>query len=356
MVLNRLLGLLLIMFLAAAAANAEPASALKGPIRLRDLSPFSLQRLDFQPASALAEVPRHWALELNLSQTNTFVMSPNVADYLEARGSRAPLGPAEAAALEALGEDYYYFDGAITVLHLTAHYALSERASVYAMLPVQKHSGGFLDASIEGFHETFGLGNAHREHAPRNEYTVLMRLGEERLRFDGAPGGGLGDPVLGLRYRDRLGGGWRLVLEAAATVPAGTVNAFFANGAADAGLQVSLQRQRGAHGFYLSANQVWVGRPEVFAAAIRRRVPSLTLAYEYALDARTSLIGQFTAARSSFRSGPDRGLTENEYQASIGWRRSWADGRYLTVAFTENLFTFDNTPDIGLHLGLGWAY
>jgi hypothetical protein len=339
-----------------ASADTGASPALQGPIRLRDLSPFSLQRLDFQPASALAEVPEQWTLELNLSQTNTFVMSENVADYLQARGSRQPLTAADARALAALGEDYYYFDGAITVLHVTGHYALDRNTAVYAIVPVQWHNGGFLDAGIESFHHSLGLTNANREYVTRNGYTALLRLEGETLRYLDSPGAGIGDPVAGLRYRGLTLGDWRVVLEAAVTLPVGTVDEFFSNGAADGGIQVSLQRQRGAHGIYVSLNQVWVGRPDRLADSIRRRVPSLTLAYEYALDPASSLIGQFTLARSSFARGPDAGLTENEYQASIGWRRSWPDGRHLTLAFTENLFAFNNTPDIGLHVGFGWNY
>lgn len=333
------------------------AGTLQGPIRVRDLSPFSLQRLDFQPASALAEVPGRWALELNLSQTNTYVMSGNVADYLQTRGSRAPIGPADVAALNALGEDYYFVDSAITVLHITGHYALSDAASVYAVLPVQWHKNGFLDNSIESFHNTLDFPNANRQYVSQNDYTMLLRLNGEQVQYLQPPGSGLGDPVLGFRYRDLSLGEWAVVLEAAVTLPLGTVDPFFANGAADAGMQVSLQHQwQDRHGLYLSFNQVWVGAPDTLHASTRRRVPSATLAYEYALGPDSSFIAQYTVARSSLAEGPDAELTANSYQASIGWRKHLDDRVFITLAFTENLITFNNTPDIGLHAGIAWAY
>lgn len=351
---HRLTALLTVaVLLLSPAAHAGP---LQGPIRVRDLSPFSLQRLDFQPASALAEVPGHWAFEANLSQTNTFVMSPNVSEYLANRGGgRRPVTAADAAALDALGEDYYYFDGSITVAHLTTHYALSDSAAIYATLPLQWHGGGFLDQGIESFHDAFGLGNAGRQYVAQDQYAVLMRFNGEDLRFAAAPGSGLGDPVLGFRYRGLRLGEWRVVLEAAVTLPLGTVDEFFANDAADQGAQVSLQRQAGPHGIYFSFSHVRVGTPDHFTDSVRRSVPSATAAYEYALGRDSSVIAQFTAARSTFADGPDRGLTDNEYQASLGWRRTW-DHFYLTLALTENVFTFNNTPDIGFHVGLGWAY
>lgn len=333
------------------------AGALQGPIRVRDLSPFSLQRLDFQPASALAEVPGRWALELNLSQTNTFVMSGNVADYLQTRGGRIVPGPADVAALNALGEDYYFVDSAITVLHITGHYALSEAASVYTVLPVQWHKGGFLDNGIESFHNALDFPNANRQYVAQNQYAVLLHLDGEHVQYLRPPDAGLGDPVLGFRYRGLHLGDWAVVLEAAVTLPIGTVDPFFANGALDAGVQVSFQRQwQDRHGLYLSLNQVWVGGPDTLRASTRRRVPSATLAYEYALGPASSFIAQYTVARSSLSDGPDDELIANSYQASIGWRRHLADGVFMTLAFTENLITFNNTPDIGLHLGVAWNY
>jgi hypothetical protein len=80
--------------------------ALLGPLRLRDLTPFSLQRLDFLPAGAAARYPDKWAIEANLSYTNTFIMSEQVGEYLETRGDRAPLTAADFAALDAMDGNF----------------------------------------------------------------------------------------------------------------------------------------------------------------------------------------------------------------------------------------------------------
>ncbi|HEX6929613.1 MAG TPA: hypothetical protein VF267_10205, partial [Gammaproteobacteria bacterium] len=69
--LLKLLALLALVAVPGAALSGEN-DGLLGPLRLRDLTPFALQRLDFLPASASARYPEGWALEANLSYTNTF--------------------------------------------------------------------------------------------------------------------------------------------------------------------------------------------------------------------------------------------------------------------------------------------
>src|SRR2546426_9286310 len=61
---------------------------LLGPLRIRDMTPFNLLRLDMLPAHAVAAGPGSWAIEADISYSNTFVMSDNVKSYLEARGER----------------------------------------------------------------------------------------------------------------------------------------------------------------------------------------------------------------------------------------------------------------------------
>ncbi len=96
----------------AAAADppeAEPADSWChiGLLRVRDLTPFGILRLDFLPAHAVSATPGTWALEVNLSYQNTYVLSDNVAAYLEARGGggRVRLTPADVEAILGLGAD-----------------------------------------------------------------------------------------------------------------------------------------------------------------------------------------------------------------------------------------------------------
>src|SRR5262245_12084045 len=104
--------LILLPTLAAAAEeNAEAWHGL-GLLRVRDMTPFGLTRLDMLPAHAVAAPPGTFAIEANISYQNTWARSENVARYLNTRGgARRELTSADVAAILALPGDAYLVDG-----------------------------------------------------------------------------------------------------------------------------------------------------------------------------------------------------------------------------------------------------
>lgn len=337
---------------------AWPAAAgdLLGPLRLRDLTPFALQRLDFLPASAAADYPEGWALETNVSYTNTFIMSHNVLTYLEARDERAPLSARDFAALSRLPDDAFYFDGSISVFNLTLHRRVSDDIALYAILPVHRYHGGSLDATIESFHREAGFDDFGRDLVAQDRFQGFFKVGSRETVLAAAPRGtGVADPVLGLRHAGLRLGEWDVVLEGAIKLPTGANDPLFSSGHTDAGVQVSFQRQWAEDGIYLSASYVYFGGSDSFGPAVNHHIPSITAAWETRLTGRTSAILQATAARSLFDGDTDPELAANQYQLSLGLRHV-RDRVHYTVALTENVVNFNNTPDIGFHVGFGIAY
>src|SRR5213594_524459 len=87
--LDRARGIAGVLILVVSAASAAPARAdteLLGPLRIRDMTPFNILRLDMLPAHAVAAGRGSWAIEADILYSNTFVMSDNVKSYLETRG------------------------------------------------------------------------------------------------------------------------------------------------------------------------------------------------------------------------------------------------------------------------------
>src|SRR5437867_2673444 len=194
-----------VLTLGAAPAHAE--TDLIGPLRLRDTTPFNILRLDMLPAHAVAAGAGSWAIEADLSYTNTFVMSENVRAYLGQRDSRRPLAQADVDAILGLGEDAYYVDGEFGLLDLTFHYAVAPNSSVYFTLPAYSFTGGFLDGTIESFHNAIGNGSDGRDLVARGRFQTVLSLEGLHTSFLEAPlSGGLGDPVVGWRHFWALGG------------------------------------------------------------------------------------------------------------------------------------------------------
>lgn len=352
---------LLALVLAACASlpvKAEPESAPAGPaffglLPVRDMTPFGFRRLEMRPAPAEPIEPGRIGVEMSLGYQNTWTMSDGVHGYLQGR-PRSALTPADVAAIRALPGDQYLVDMEMALLDLSLRLPLSRNLEGFALLSTVKTSGGFMDGLIEGFHRRFGLGNAARDGVARNRYTMLMDLqGVQLADVDTAAPSGALDPVIGLRYAMQPGR-VRWLAEAALKLPIGN-GSRTSTGRADAGLQLSAQLFRERHAFYASGMLVYfAGSPAPYRNGATW-VPTAILGYEYRATPQTNLLAQLYLSRGAF-TGAETDLQElrgMKYQLSLGMRQR-LKGMYWTASLTENLVKFNNTPDIGLQLGLGF--
>lgn len=350
------LRLLTALALALLAGDARAGDALLGPLRIRDMTPFNLLRLDMLPAHAVDAGAGSWAIEANLSFSNTFVMSGNVRDALSARAARGALTRADADAILAMGEDAYYVDGEFGLLETTLHYRVRRTTSISLTLPAYRFSGGFMDATIEGFHDTFGLGNAGRDRVDRDRFQAIVALDGVRLvALDPPVDGGLGDPVLGLRQAIPMGRSrFSLVLSGEAKIAWRGERLFLSTGTNDYGVQTALMGKFRRQGVYVIGSFVWTDG-QVFGVRLERRmVPTLIVAYEVGMTEHAHFVGQLYASQSTVRDASIEEITTDKYQASVGVRSQ--RGRLIYgAAVTENLRNFENTPDVGLSLSLAWA-
>jgi hypothetical protein len=338
-------------------ANADTGSAeLFGPLRIRDMTPFNLLRLDMLPAHAVEAGVGSWAIEADLSFSNTFLMSDNVHQYLQDRGGRSPLTPADSQAILGMGQDAFYVDGEFGLLEVTGHYRVGARSSVYLTLSAYDFSGGFMDGSIEGFHNTFGFDSAGRDLVARRSFqTVVAIEGAQTVALEAPVGIGLGDPVIGVRHAVTLGASrWGLVLSGETKIAWRGERLFLSTGTNDYGAQLALQGKFGRQALYFSSSLVSTDG-QVFGVSLARRlVPTVTAAYERALNDRTNFVGQIYASQSAVRESSIRVIQADKYEASLGLRTH--RGRMIYgVAVTENLANFENTPDVGLSLTAAWA-
>jgi len=346
---------LVVVLLGLAATPARGETELLGPLRIRDMTPFNLLRLDMLPAHAVSAGPGSWAIEADVSYSNTFVMSDNVKSYLEARGERRPLTQADADAILNLGQDAYFVDGEFGLLDLTFHYGLTRHSSAYLTLSAYDFTGGFLDGTIEGFHKTFGLDTEGRDLVARNRFQGVLSVEGIKTSFLSPPiEGGLGDPVIGLRHSWPLSGSrWGLVLDGAMKIAWRGERLFLSTGSNDYGLQASLQGKFSRQAVYFGASVVRTDG-QVFGVALRQVViPTLTAAYEVGVTPHTNAIVQLYASESTVRDTTIDQLKADKFQASLGLRTVRGQLVY-GFAVTENVANFENTPDIGVSLTLAW--
>jgi hypothetical protein len=344
----------------ASLAHADDGGQFYGLLRSRDLTAFGFLRLDMRPAHAVSIEPGSWALETEMGYQNTWALSPEVERYLtslEPTGRRK-IGPAEVQAIEDLPGENYLLDIETALFDVTFHYKLSRNWTAYAIASAITYQGGFLDSTIEQFHDTFGFSSFGRPAVERNQATLIYDLKGAHVVFLEKPtDGGLTDPTIGVRYTGwQPLQNWRLSLETAVKIPVAGKRLLLSTGRTDYGFQASLQRPGNHHALYVDLAAVYYAGASQPAPQDSQIVPTLVLGYERKLTARTNLNLQAYVSPSVYshdQTDLDE-LTGMKYQYSIGLRHR-RDNVIFTFGFTENVQNINNTPDIGLQLGFAFV-
>ncbi len=338
-------------------AVAASDSPFFGPLRARDLTPFGYLRLDMRPAYAVSLSPGAWGIETRLAYQNTWAMTPKVENYLKTLPGRRELGPDEWQAIKDLPGENYLMDTELAQLDVTLHRQLSVDWGAYVSLSAAAFGGGFLDSTIEGFHDLIGSDTFGRPAAARNDVNVLFDLKSAQVALFEAPtSGGMLDPVIGVRYSGAsFSERWKLVLESAVKLPVAGRRTALSTGRTDFGVQASVQRFWDSQALYVNLAAVYYAGSEELVPEPSQILPTLVVGYERRLTPRTNMILQGYVSPSVYdREETDLDeLLANKYQVSLGVRHR--RGRHLvTFALTENLENINNTPDIGVQLG--WVF
>jgi hypothetical protein len=344
--------ILLVAFYAPGAAAEAPV--FHGLLRGRDLTPFGYLRLDMRPGFSPTQESRTWEFETDLAYQNTWATSPEVEKYLNSLASRRELGPAEWQAIRDLPGENYLLDLESSQFDVTVNYQISPEWGAYTILSAVRFGGGFLDGTIEKFHELTDNPTFGRPAASRNDTNLLFDLkGGQYVAFESPAHGGLLDPVFGVRYTKALDDErWRLSLESAIKVPLGKRDPMLSTGRADTGVQMSLQRLGRRQAFYLNVSAVYYAGMRSFVPESSQVVPTFVVGYERRMTPRTNVVLQAYLSRNVYtREQTDLNeLLGTKYQLSAGIHHR-RGSQLITFAITENIQNINNTPDVGFQLG-----
>ncbi|MFN7943097.1 MAG: DUF3187 family protein [Thermoanaerobaculia bacterium] len=326
-----------------------------GPLRIRDQFLPGLGYLGFDPVAADILDPGQWQVDLVATSSNTFAHSTEIERALEARPDRSGLGLAELQSIQPdhAGDGLFYLDGEHTRWAVAARRGIGHGLQVEIVVPVIHIGGGFLDSTIEGFHDTFSLGQAGRLGVPRDELGAYVRYGDREVYLDRAPGTALGDVVVGVRYdlrRSRPAPALELAIEGLAKLPTGDVDRLTGSGSADVGAQLLGTRYFRGSCLHFSLGAAYLGRHELFALDAQTILSGM-LAWEVALGGKTTGLIQATVSQSPFKDFGSDELGSASTQLTLGAKHAFGKN-VLFLGVTENLVNFNNTSDIGLHVGV----
>jgi hypothetical protein len=323
---------LLVAGLAAAqdASNwaTSPAVGL-GPLELRSQSPLSILRLTPTPKTPRTLAEGQWQLDLLTSWNNYF-------DYEPGR---------------------YTIDAETLRFTMSAAYGVTPRLEVAVGLPLSYRGGGIMDRFIENFEGLLHVANKDRKLAPRNRYLVLIHGTNGRtFELSGKDAGwGIEDATVGARYQLAPGTATTPALMALVTVkvPTGRRSSLYSSGGVDVAAGLSAGQRLGRR-FNVYGSLVAMHYAETDMVGVRLKPNQLSVftGLEYRHSPRMSWLLQ--ALVTSPAAENFGGFSKNTYEITVGLKRVLNPHLLLEASLLENLFIFDNSPDVGFHVGLVW--
>ncbi|MBZ0112056.1 MAG: DUF3187 family protein [Thermoanaerobaculia bacterium] len=325
-----------------------------GPLRIREQFLLGQGFLAFEPTSADVLDRGRWQFDLVQNVTNTWVQSEAVENYLAPRDARGTLTLEELRAIDPEGElGLYHADGELHRSSLSIRRGLGKGLQLSLTIPVLDFQGGLADSTIEGFHDTFGLGQSGRKGIPRDRYRIYLRdpSGQELFR-EGGPSVGIGDISLGLKARlPAPSPSWQLAIEGQVKLPTGNEEDLYGSGAVDVGTQLLATRYYGRSCLHAGVGAIYLGANETLFTG-DQVVLSAMIGWERAWGKTTSIIIQGTASQSPFRDLEIGQLKDVAYLIDIGVKKGFGQRWVTFMALSENLVNYGSSADVGLHFGL----
>lgn len=325
-----------------------------GPLRIRDQFLLNMNLLAFEPDAASVLEPGGSRLELIETVSNTFAMSEVMSESLEQRSARAPVTLDD---LRAVPGNNFYLDAEVYRTAVSYDRAVSEGVQVGVTLQWLSFVGGALDGVIESFHDAFGFDQSGREGVPRGAYTAYVRSGGLEVIDQTKPGSGLGDVVVRSkvklleRRRNSL-----VSLQAAMKLPLGDGDDLFSSGSVDAGVEVlGSYYPSDRLCLHYSLGVLRLGDWPLFGLSSQTLLSGMA-GLELGTSPSSSLIAQMTVSRSPFDDLELPELSALSLQASVGYKHEFGNDFVFFGALTENVANFDNTADVGFHLGVSRSF
>ena len=253
--------------------------------------------------------------------------------------------------------DYYLIDAEIHEFAVRCCYGLGRNFEISAELPVRYVSGGILDRMIEGFHNGIGIDNAGRDEFPRNQFAFAINngVGEGGWTYAGSEqtGWNIGNAVVAASYafHDPESGGTSGVITANVKLPTGTRSEYFGGQSVDFGISLSTMSRTGNFYIYACPGMAYYTDKEMINIPLEQWHFSALLAVEYhPKTSRHSWISQLIIESGIAMEFSE--FTSNTYELIFAYKRSLSDNMTLEIGILENLFFFDNSPDVGFHFGI----
>jgi len=345
-------------FLVILPLGAEEPLHEMGPFPTREMFSLYLPTMAYQPVDPTPLGQGHWRWALNWIEANTFQFSDILAqegalkdatgrlvitrDFVQANLSKWKNVPV-----------LYFFDEEIARFELQGRYGLTDRTDLWFFLPVQNHTGGFLDPLIEDFHK-LGFEQYGRDRVLQNQVTlVVAQYGKLLFYNDQRTVGRTQDPVLGLTQRLLQTPEWTVSGTFSLKPPLTHTYEVYQSGW-DQSYGITAQwRAAPRHVFYFGGAFISRphGSPDYTALGFRDGV-GLHATWEYRKWRTVQPYLQLYWQSGYLPPQPYQHFDQPSLQHDLGVHWHWTPRTTLTFRYLNNISHNGNTADMGLGASL----
>ncbi len=286
--------------------------------------------LDFETRGAATTPPGEVELKSSLTYTSMFQVRHRTMAFVE-------------------------LDGEWARAEVDVRLGITDRLEAFVSIPYLYTSSGFLDSTIENYHDFLDLNQDGRDRARRNQFSAVIHYGGQdvfRLKENKS---GFGDIPVGLAFallkEDASTPG--LLVRGALELPTGDDEDGFGNGRFDLGVGLVAEKSLGPLTVTAGVDYAWIRRSD-FMKGIDLDLKDLIGAFLGAEVRIFSFLSGLAAVDYLSKPLDDIPLSEtrrDQVMLILGGAVDLGEGAVFRFDITEDLVS-DASPDFSLRLGL----
>jgi len=251
-----------------------------------------------------------------------------------------------------------YFDGEMFRLDFDLRYGLSENIEIGLNIPVVKHSCGFMDSSIDGFHSFLGLSGGARAGVPQDEIWYAYIQDDNSYFNIYEDSFGVGDVSLRLAYQLVKGKRHSLAFRTNLKFNTGKKENLIGSGTFDFSFQLSGQTkgigERPAYFFY-SLGYLNIGNGSLLEDFQTHNVVFGSLGLAVRANKWFAPKMQFDYHSRIYKNSTTQELSGYGLQFLLGSDFILSKKLILTAGFSEDV-KINNSPDFVFHMGMNFTF
>ena len=305
-----------------------------GPLSVRSQSAFQSLRLGILPRTPSTLGRGQQQVRVGAAWANTWNVDGGSFDP-----ENGELGP-------------YMLDYESLDANISYAYGLSDTFQIEAEYEQRWRFGGGMDGFIESFHDLFGLSQGGRDEWPRNQTNIFIdpQNGDPPVSLAGGEVSGTFSRNLLVTLQQNVTCGtakWP-ALSWAATGRYSVGNPGDLEGSNfDFALSAAVSRRFGKFYVYLTLGYAWYGSDTAFGLELETTQATVLAAGEWRFKPRMSFVLQYLGSQGAAK---DLGVfSDTSNEIVLGWKWEVRDAGVLEIGLLENVVSFDNSPDFGVH-------